>query len=77
MFEGDIYLSVQDLMKLMGSYSEKYGRHKHLELRKELGKKRKTLTIGDYCKLTGDDYTEIFTFLRGKAPEWLPEGNED
>lgn len=69
---GEIYITVEDFMKLTGGYSRPYARRKLLQLRKEIGKGRHSLTIGDYCRITGDDYSEIFAFLRGRYPAWLP-----
>ena len=71
MYQGDIYIDLDDLMKLMGTISLQYARKKHRALRREAGKKETCLTIGDYCKITGDDYAEIYGFLRGKAPPWV------
>ncbi len=73
MYVGEIYLTVDDLMKLMGNYSRTYAQRKHRQLRKEAGKGSHGLTIGDYCRLSGDDYAEIYAFLRGEIPKWLSE----
>ncbi len=69
---GEIYLSVEDLKKLMGSYSQEYARNKHKKIRDELGKSDGSLTIGDYCRYSGDNYEEIYIFLRGKRPPQVP-----
>ncbi len=72
---GEIYITVDDLMKLTGGYSRPYARRKLFQLRKEIGKEEHSLTIGDYCRITGDDYAEIYAFLRGSFPPWLPRDN--
>ncbi len=72
MNQGEIYLTVEDLMRLIGSYSVDYTRRRYRQLRKETQKTSKSLTIGDYCRITGDDYLEVFTFLRGRPPAFVP-----
>lgn len=71
MYQGDIYLTAEDIMKLTGGYSRRSALRKLSRLRKEAGKGDHGLTIGDYCRITGDDYAEIFAFLRKRIPEWL------
>ena len=73
MFHGKIYIDVDDLMKLMGNYSRVYASRKHLKLRNEIQQGKKELSIGDYCKLTQSNYTEVYAFLRGELPPWVKE----
>ena len=73
MTQGEIYLTVEDLMRLIGSYSVDYTRRRYRQLHKETKKTSKSLTIGDYCRITGDDYLEVYCFLRGSLPAYVPE----
>lgn len=68
MFNGEIYLSVEDLMRLMGINSRPYAYSKHKKLRHEIRPQKGSLLISEFCELTGDDYREVFRFLRGKDP---------
>ena len=70
MYQGEIYLSIQDMMRLMGSYNRNYAQRKHKAMREQIRKGKAGLSIGDFCRLTGDDYNEIYAFLRGKLPLW-------
>lgn len=71
MYQGEIYLSIDDLQKLIGSTNRDYARKKHRAMRLEIDKNYGNLTIADFCQLTGDDYAEVFSFLRGYPPPWL------
>ncbi len=70
MYIGDIYIKPEDIMKLSGVTNRRYALRLLSGLRKEAGKGEHGLTIGDYCRVTGDDYREIYTFLRGHLPPW-------
>lgn len=74
-----IFLTVKDLMRLLGSQSYDATRKEHAYIRLSLVKKgkkpiknlrivKRKLTIGEYCSYMGLDFVEIWRFLRGDEP---------
>ena len=74
---GKIYLSVDDLMKLMGTERKSTAYYHHQLIRDNIQKGKKNLTIWEYCQYTGDNYQEIFFSLRGSLPEWPPRNKTE
>lgn len=64
MNRGEIYLSVDDMMKLMGSYSRGSAYRKHLEIRRRIAVGKKNLTVKEYCEVMGEDFKVVWGFLR-------------
>lgn len=75
--QGKIYISIPDLMKLIGCTKKSaYRRHKTIrDALSEGGIQKENVTIYEYCDHVKDNYCEVFLFLRGELPEFNP-GNE-
>ena len=72
MNRGKIYLTIEDLMELMGTDVTTSAYKAHKAIRDSLGPNKMNLTILEYCKYTGDDYAHIYFELRGEKPQ-LPD----
>lgn len=65
---GGIFISVKDVMVLLGCGSYKTANNYHLSVRDALGKKHsKRLTIKEFCKYEELDFDYIWEILRGKV----------
>lgn len=64
--EGGIFLTIKDLMKLMGSNSYTSVAKEHMEIRDALEKRTKRITIKEYCEYEKIDFTYVWEILRGK-----------
>lgn len=65
--EGGIFLTVKDLMKLLGYDQYNSALREHLAIRDSLGKKDKRLTIKEYCEYEKVDFNYVWEYLRGSA----------
>ena len=72
MNRGKYYLSPEDLMTLMGTYSKRSAYKVHQNIRESIKPGKMNLTIMEYCKYSGDDFEEVFLMLRGEKPKWPP-----
>jgi len=64
--EGGIFLTIKDLMKLIGSDSYSSSAREHISIRDSLGKDKKKVTIKEYCEYEGIDFNYVWDFLREK-----------
>ena len=65
--EGGIFLSIKDLMRLIGSDSYSSTAKEHVAIRDALSKKKRAkLTIKEYCDYEELDFNYVWDFLRGK-----------
>jgi hypothetical protein len=64
--EGGIFLTIKDLMRLLGTDSYAYAAREHLGLRDALEKKTKKVTIKEYCEYEKIDFAYVWDFLRSK-----------
>jgi hypothetical protein len=62
-----IYLTVQDLMKLTGSYSYFGAAKSHRGIRDSIAEGKRKLTIREYCTYEGVSFEEVWDFLRIKS----------
>lgn len=70
---GKIYLSVEDLMELLGTNRKSTAYNTHHVIRESIQAGKRNLTIWEYCQYTGDNYPEVFFSLRGEMPKWRGE----
>ena len=61
-----IYLTIQDLMKLTGSYSYFGTAKSHRAIRDSIAEGKRKLTIREYCTYEGVSFDEVWEFLRVK-----------
>lgn len=61
-----LLLSTKDLMKLTGSTSYQSVLQPHRAIRESMGKGKRKLTIGEYCKFEIIEYTYVCSYLQGK-----------
>jgi molybdenum cofactor biosynthesis enzyme len=72
MYRGEIYIIPEDLIKLKGcSRSRAYAEHK--TIREAVKPGSCSLTIWDFCKYMDQDYLQVYMFLRGHPPSFLPK----
>jgi len=64
--EGGIFLTIKDLMNLLGCKQYNNAQREHLAIRDSLGKKEKKLTVKEYCDYEQIDFNYVWEFLRGK-----------
>ena len=64
--DGGIFLTIKDLMTLMGSNSYTSVAKEHMEIRDALQKKTKRITIKEYCEYEKIDFAYVWEVLRGK-----------
>ncbi|MGZ3931685.1 MAG: hypothetical protein ACXVNO_01475 [Bacteroidia bacterium] len=64
--EGGIFLTIKDLMRLIGSDSYTSVAKEHMAIRDALEKKTKKITIKEYCEYEKIDFAYVWDFLRGK-----------
>lgn len=64
--EGGIFLTIKDLMKLIGSDSYTSVGKEHMAIRDALEKRSKKITIKEYCEYEEIDFNYVWEFLRGK-----------
>lgn len=64
MNRGRIYLSIEDLMKLIGTKNRSTAYSAHKTIREALKPGKMNLTIREYCEYTGDGFEEIWRELR-------------
>ncbi|MDP1801197.1 MAG: hypothetical protein Q8L81_07595 [Bacteroidota bacterium] len=64
--EGGIFLTIKDLMKLIGSDSYKSAAREHLAIRDAMKKKVKKITIKEYCEFEMLDFAYVWGYLRNK-----------
>ena len=63
--EISIFLSIKDLMQLLGCSNYNSAQRMHQEIRRKLGKKKShKLTIREYCKHEELDFDDIWGYLR-------------
>jgi len=64
--EISIFLSIKDLMELLGCSNYNSVQRMHQEIRRKLGKKKShKLTIKEYCDFEELDFEYIWGYLRG------------
>lgn len=62
------FLSVKDLMRLMGTQNYGSAAKRHKKIREAILPGKRSLTIKEYCAFEGCDLAEIWAILRpGKA----------
>jgi hypothetical protein len=72
MNHGKIYVSVDDLMQLMGSGNRRSAYNYHKTIRESIQTGKKNLTILEYCRYFCENYYEIYIALRGEPPKNIP-----
>jgi hypothetical protein len=66
MYNGEIFLSIQDMMKLLGSHNYENARKRHKAVRDAIKPGKKSLSIHEFCKHEDLDYEEIWKYLRDR-----------
>ena len=70
MYYGEIFLTIQDMMKLMGTSTYENGRRRHKVVRDAIRKGKCCLTIREFCRHEGLVYEDIWKYLRdGPLPD--------
>jgi len=64
--ESGIYLTIQDLMKLTGTYSYQGSSKTHRTIREAIAPNKRKLTIKEYCAYESISFDEVWEFLREK-----------
>lgn len=65
---GGIFITVQDVQKLLGCESYKTAHSYHLAVRDAINKKHsKLITIKEFCEYEELDFEYIWSVLRGKS----------
>lgn len=64
-----IFLTVKDLMLIIGCDNLRSTQQAHKAIRDALCKDKRKLTIKEYCKYEGLDFKEIWAFLRNTKTE--------
>jgi hypothetical protein len=66
MYNGEIFLSVNDMMKLMGNDVYEYARKRHKAVRDAIKPGKSALTILEFCRHEGLIYEDIWKYLRDR-----------
>ena len=67
MNRGNIYMTVEDLQKLMGIENIKTVYRHHKNIREAIKPGKPSLTIREYCEYADEDFGEIYEALRGEG----------
>lgn len=67
--ERGIFLTVNDLMKLSGSYSYFGCAKSHRAIRDSMAKNKRKLTIKEYCDYEIIDFEYVWKYLREKQQQ--------
>lgn len=61
------FLSVRDLMRLMGTPHYASAAKRHRKIRHAICPGKRSLTLREYCDYEGCTYTEIWNIVRGEG----------
>lgn len=64
MYQGKYYLSIQDLMTLMGTNNPSTVYRQHKALRDAISPGKRNITIREFCKVEEHEFQEIWDILR-------------
>jgi len=74
--KGPLFLSINDLMQLMGTPHYKSAQRRHQTIRDALAPGKTALTIKEYCDYEQIDFQEVYFELRGCYPAGMLESSE-
>ena len=67
--EGGIFISVKDVLVLLGCKRYNTALEYHLSVRDALGKSNKRITIKEFCEYEQLDFDYVWQVLRGKPAD--------
>ncbi len=67
--ETGIFISIRDVMVLLGNNRYNTALEYHLSVRDALGKSKKRITIKEFCEYEQLDFDYVWQVLRGKPAE--------